>query len=583
MSIKYEWDLTSFYQGFDDPDFQRDMAQIAEQYKKTKKIQEEILLKEERNPVFDLKEILNAIYEWKMKYGKLRKYIFLRDILAKNDEEISEKCDIFCGVLRGYDQKVFYQNLDRYLEVIPDLESVLKEDVFLWNNRNFLRQQREELVREASEKDLAVWDTMVKELIELSLNEIIDRPCFLWEGKKVSAYDIYEKKVDVPAELSKEFMQSVYEKVADCLLKNKKAALFYAEMYGFHSVLELVLEEEYMQFQSYSALLDALEGVRPVYDEYINAQQKYERWLEEHWISKQEPTIQNNVDSSKEEEIEYLMCKMAEYFENICPSFVNFIRKITEKGWVDFYERPEKKLTRSQFECFCIEPIRESRITIQGIQGTIPFIDESIAHEYAHAFGAYLGREEDILDEGSGILQEVFPMYVEIVIDRAYGIRRKRFCEWQNNSPLAEELEETDFKWPNIVFEYVNPIACEKKLYAMIRAKETLDEQKISELYNGHDWAFNHMLVEMEYPDVRYFVAAVLALTLDRKVKKQGNVFLQEDMDLWRDVPKLTVEEFVERLTGKECTKQVWTEMVEETLVEPMRRYIKAVECGNTG
>lgn len=76
MSIKYEWDLTSFYQGFDDPDFQRDMAQIAEQYKKTKKIQEEILLKEEKNPVLDLKEILNAIYEWEMKYGKLRKYIF---------------------------------------------------------------------------------------------------------------------------------------------------------------------------------------------------------------------------------------------------------------------------------------------------------------------------------------------------------------------------------------------------------------------------------------------------------------------------------------------------------------------------
>ena len=581
MSVKYEWDLTSFYQGFNDLDFQRDMSQIAEQYKKMKRIQEKILLKKEKCPLSDLKEILNAIYEWKMKYGKLRKYIFLRGILAKNDEEISGKCDIFWEVLRGYDQKVFYQNLDQYLEVISDLENVMKKDAFLWNNRNFLRRQKEELVREVPEKDLAVWDTMVKELIELSLNEIIDRPCFLWEGKEVSAYDIYERKVDVPLEVSKEFMQSVYEKAADCLLKNKKAALFYAEMYGFHSVLELVLEEEYMQFQSYSALWAALEDARPVYDEYKNTQQKYERWLEEHWISGQEPIIQNNAEPSKEEEIEYLMCKMAEYFENICPSFVDFIRKITEKGWVDFYERPEKKLTRSQFECFCIKSIRESRITIQGIQGMIPFIDESIAHEYAHAFGAYLGRKEALLDEGSGILQEVFPTYVEIVIDRAYGLRKKRFYEWQNSPLLAEELEETDLKWPNIVFGHVNPIACEEKLYAMIRAKETLDEQKISELYNGHGWAFNHMLVEMEYPDVRYFVATVLALTLDRKVKKQGNVFLQEDMDLWRDVPKLTVEEFVARLTGKECTKQVWTEMIEESLLQPMRRYIRAVGCGN--
>lgn len=581
MGVKYEWDLASFYQGFDDPDFQRDMSQIAGQYEKTKRIQEEILLKKEKNPVSDLKEVLGAVYEWKMKYEKLRQYIFLRGILAKNDEGVSAKCDMFWEIFRGFDKEIFYQNLDQCLEVIPDLESVIKEDDFLWDNRNFLRRQKEELAWAASKEDLSLWDTMVKELIELSLNEIIDKPCFLWEGKKVSAYDIYEKKVDVPPEFSKEFMQSVYEKAADCLLKNKKAALFYAEMYGFHSVLELVLEEEYMQFQSYSALWAALEDARPVYDEYTNAQQKYEKWLEEHWISEQEPIIQNNVEPSKEEEIEYLMCKLTGYFENICPSFVDFIRKITEKGWVDFYERPEKKLTRSQFECFCIQPIRESRITIQGIQGIIPFIDESIAHEYAHAFGAYLGREETLLDEGSGILQEVFPTYVEIVINRAYGIRKKRFYEWQNNSVLAEELEETDLKWPNIVFGYANPIACEEKLYAMIRAKESLEEQKISELYNGHDWAFNHMLVEMEYPDVRYLVAAVLALTLDRKVKKQGNVFLQEDMDLWRDVPKLTVEEFVVRLTGKECTKQVWMEMIEESLLQPMRRYIKAVGCGD--
>lgn len=581
MSLKYEWDLTSFYQGFNDLNFQKDMSQIAEQYKKAKRIQEEVLFRKEKNPVSDLKEILNAVYEWKMKYGKLREYIFLRGILAKNDKEVSEMCDKLWGILRGYDKEIFYQNLDQYLEVIPDLESVIKEEAFLWDNRNFLRRRKEELVRIASEKDLSLWDNMVKELAELSLNEIIDRPCFLWDGKRVSAYDIYEQKIDVPPETSKEFMQTVYEKAADCLLKNKRAALFYAEMYGFHSVLELVLEEEYMQFHSYSALWAALEDAKSVFDEYMDAQQKYERWLEEHWTSGQEPFMQNNVYSSKEEEEEYLMGKMAEYFENICPSFVDFIRKITEKGWVDFYERPEKKLTRSQFECFCIKSIRESRITIQGIQGVIPFIDKSIAHEYAHAFGAYLGREEDILDEGSRILQEVFPTYVEIVIDRAYGLRKKRFYEWQNNSFLAEEMEETDLKWPNIVFEHVNPIACEEKLYAMIRAKETLDEQKISELYNGHDWVFNHMLVEMEYPAVRYLVATVLALTLDRKVKKQGNVFLQEDMDLWRDVPKLTVEEFVARLTGKKCTKQVWTEMIEESLLQPMRRYIKVIECGN--
>ena len=32
MDIKYEWDLTSFYQGFENPDFQRDMLQIDDQY-----------------------------------------------------------------------------------------------------------------------------------------------------------------------------------------------------------------------------------------------------------------------------------------------------------------------------------------------------------------------------------------------------------------------------------------------------------------------------------------------------------------------------------------------------------------------
>ena len=247
MSLKYEWDLTSFYQGFNDLNFQKDMSQIAEQYKKAKRIQEDVLFRKEKNPVSDLKEILNAVYEWKMKYGKLREYIFLRGILARNDKEVSEMCDKLWGILRGYDKEIFYQNLDQYLEVIPDLESVIKEEAFLWDNRNFLRRRKEELVRIASEKDLSLWDNMVKELAELSLNEIIDRPCFLWDGKRVSAYDIYEQKIDVPPEFSKEIMQSVYEKAADCLLKNKKAALFYAEMYGFHSVLELVLEEEYMK------------------------------------------------------------------------------------------------------------------------------------------------------------------------------------------------------------------------------------------------------------------------------------------------------------------------------------------------
>ena len=122
MSLKYEWDLTSFYQGFNDLNFQKDMSQIAEQYKKAKRIQEEVLFRKEKNPVSDLKEILNAVYEWKMKYGKLREYIFLRGILAKNDKEVSEKCDKLWGILRGYDKEIFYQNLDQYLEVIPDLE-----------------------------------------------------------------------------------------------------------------------------------------------------------------------------------------------------------------------------------------------------------------------------------------------------------------------------------------------------------------------------------------------------------------------------------------------------------------------------
>lgn len=43
MCIQYEWDLASFYQGFDDLEFRKDMSKFASQYEDIKRILEEIL------------------------------------------------------------------------------------------------------------------------------------------------------------------------------------------------------------------------------------------------------------------------------------------------------------------------------------------------------------------------------------------------------------------------------------------------------------------------------------------------------------------------------------------------------------
>lgn len=263
------------------------------------------------------------------------------------------------------------------------------------------------------------------------------------------------------------------------------------------------------------------------------------------------------------------MDSMAECFERICPSFVEFIRNNIENGWVDFYKRPEKKFTSAQYECFYIRSVRESRITIQGIHGLLSFVDDCAAHEFAHAFGAYLGREDDLLEESSGILREVFSIYAEIVVERNYRIQKKKQNRQQNSLLPMEGVEELYLRWTNTILQYIDRIVCEEKIYAMIIAEGRLDEQKINELYGEHDWVFDCMLTETEYSSIRYLIAAVLALALDKKVRKEGNKLLQGDIDLWRDVPKLT---------GEAVTKQMWDRMIEEFLLEPMQKYIQAIE-----
>lgn len=230
----------------------------------------------------------------------------------------------------------------------------------------------------------------------------------------------------------------------------------------------------------------------------------------------------------------------------------------------------------------------ESRISIHGLRDCLACYQETIAHEAAHAYENFLGKGKKLAGSGSAFLSEVFSVYTELVIQRSERLKKSSLCtELFENFGYHTKID-MEMSLPKRILGYMDEMDFETELYKLFDSGKMIDADMISELYSEklnvpenrkYSWLFDRQLFKNEYSVIKYFVAQLLALCLDRKIKRQGNVFQSEDIELWSEIPELTVEEFVEKLTGKKSTKDTWKEMLKDCLFQPIQNLIEMAEC----
>lgn len=579
--IHYEWDLSSIYKGLDDPEFEKDMETICFKHEETVKSLNSILLKKE-NPVSDLKQMVQVIYDWEAAYAKLDIYLLLCGMIQSENREIKGKQIRLWEMMDINYIDDLHEKLDDYLRMIPELEEILKSDGLLWANRNYLRRRKKELGLVVDSEMEEEWMELHRKMSVTSINDIIDDRCFLWKNEMVSAEDLSTwYYTDMDKDEVKTFLSDIYQKAADYLVQYKRTQNLYAKMYGFQNMLEVVLEESYMKPETFADFMTVLEDKKGFYEDYEKSLKRYREWVSDNYVSGQKKKTRK--DLTKKEEAEKTIEEVCKCFQTICPDFTVFIRDIAEKGWIDFYYRPGKQKDTSDGECISISAVRESRISIQGLEGVMLSYMDYVAHESAHAFSIHLQKEPRLYTGNPYFLEEVFSLYTEIVVERYINKMNKDRYQWMS---LAFDREDyISYRLPEEIFSDISMITFEKRLNEMLERQEKISYEDICGIYaefcsqkESFRWVFNRQLFKDEFFSIKYLLSQILALALDHKIRSQGNVFQSEDIKLWGEMSELSVEEFVERLTGKPCTKEVWTQMMEQCLFEPMKRIMQEIE-----
>lgn len=386
------WDLSVFYQGFDDPALQADISSIRALTEDGVKLLERDMSAEDK-----LTAIIEHLEALSNKLS--RAYMFCQLTLAveaENREAFRTLEEL--GAL-SVDTQVFQSACTRYIGGIDELDALIRQNDKLSTNHFVL----EEAKREAA---YMLPDALEKWMLRLSLSggdafqklrdQLMGTLTVEMDGKSLPLPAVRGMAYDADAEVRKrayEAEMAAYPKVAlpmaFCLAGIKGEALTFCEARGYSDVLTQQLAESRMDRETLDAMWTAIREALPDFRRYLRA--KAELLGHKNGLPFYDLCAPVSNDTQKYS-IEEARDLLKDTFMKAHPKMADFMMRAFDSRWIDLFPREGK-----EGGAFCSEnhELRLSRIMTNFV-GSYSDIS-TLAHELGHAWHAHCLEDRPIL------------------------------------------------------------------------------------------------------------------------------------------------------------------------------------------
>ncbi len=585
---KGEWSLKELYDGYDDPSFAADTAELDKVIESlTKKTQD--LSGDAKETLLSVLKDLERITELT---GKLMLYVSLRQSACTTDERASSLMDRFSGKLSLLAAP--RTRFDQYVAGLADLEELIASDPMLTDYAFLLRNTKEDakyLLDDKCETIIALYENSGSDAWGNLQSYLTSTVPVEYRGETITLSDVRNLAYDPDPQVRKDAFHAelaCYDRIKDAVAFSlnsiKLEVLNRCRLKGFESPLAETLHESRMTAATLEALLAAMREYLPRLQPFYRHKARllgHEGGLP--WYDLFAPLSAGGEKYTAESARDYLL----ERFSSFDSELTEMVRTAFDEGWIDFYPR-EGKVGGA----FCAEafPIRASRI-LTNFAGSFDDV-VTLAHELGHAFhnlnlydNRPLNRDYSMpLAETASTFNEVLVMN-DAIRQASDPVKRRALMHEQLSGDLQIICDiYSRFRFESAVFENRDesfmfpPQLCEMMLQAQ---KEGYGD--------GLDWAEPHSYMwlckshyysgGLSFYNWPYAFGGLLARGLYACYEKEGAAFVPKYKSFLKAAAVMTAED-AGRVAGIDLTDADFWRSGLEGLAEEVEEFGELCRLG---
>lgn len=391
----YLWNLDALYQGFDDPQFLKDIDNLKQLLNDLPSFIENLTKKEDKTIVVEglktLEEIKDFTYRIKM-------YTQLRLSVDANDPESGKWANTALNIASEFGP--FETKINEIILNVKTLKEIIEEDEFVNQYKFILLEQLEKkshTLNPEQEQILSmVYPTSLKAFSDMYY-ALSGNAKAIYEGKELPLTQVKNMCHDNSSEVRKKAFlaeQKAYESIATPLSfavsSIKQQQLKEARLRGYKDPLEKMLIDSRMSQNTLTAMMNSIEAYLPKFRNYLRTKASmlgYSNGLP--WYEIYATLGECNFDFSIEDCEEAIL----KHFKDVSDNLYKMTKQAIEDHWIDYPTRPGK-----QPGAFCenLGWIKQSRI-ITNYNNTLSDII-TVAHELGHAFHGMMIENQAVLN-----------------------------------------------------------------------------------------------------------------------------------------------------------------------------------------
>lgn len=545
------WNLDPIYQGFADPSFEKDLAQLKQTVAEAKAFTG---LLGTVAPVEGLRRGIRLEEAASDLVNKLAGYASLRQAADTKDPDAGSQMGRIMAVysdLAGPDAafRAWAASLPDLMELVNGDES-LRDYAYLFSviaesSRYLLPGRGEEIMAKLAMSGGDAWSELQQYLTSTVPVE--------YRGKTTNLPAIRNLAYDPDPQVRKDAYQAelkcydrIKDSVAYALNSIKLETISDCQLRGYKSPLERTLKHSHMERATLDAMLSAMDEYLPKFWQYLKGKAKalgHKNGLP--WYDLFAPMGHASAKFTTLEARNYLV----ELFAGFDQELSDMIAQAFDNAWIDFYPRDGK--AGGAF-CAGVECLGESRI-LTNFDGSFSDI-VTLAHELGHAFHNHCIRDHRPLNHDYSMpVAETASTFNECVV-MASAIQRAKDKE-EKLALIESQLQDTTqiicdiysrYRFETMVFENRE----ERFMNADTLCDFMLTAQKQS-YGDGLDPAFQHPYMWVckshyygpTFYNFPYAFGGLFARGLYAQYEKEGAAFVPKYKRLLHTTPVASVED----------------------------------------
>ena len=559
------WNLDVIYKGFDDPEYQADLARMKELAEEFKAFAEELPNLE---PLEGLRRGIR-LREEMASLGSLGNYASLRSATAARDPEPGSWMGQIMAVSSSTAGAM--AKFNAWTVSLPDLMELVRGDEYL-RDYEFLFAGKLESARyqmgseaEAVMAKLGMSGGSAWSKLQSYLTSTVP---VTYCGETTNLSSIRNLAYDADAQVRKDAYEAelacyeaIKEPVAHALNAIKLETISQCQLRGYDSPLDRTLLNSDMKRETLEAMLGAMDEYLPRFWQYLKAKAKalgHENGLP--WYDLFAPMGNSSTLFTTEEARDYLV----KQFSTFDRELTDMVATAFDDAWIDFFPRDGK---RGGAFCSNVRKIGQSRI-LTNYDGMFTDV-VTLAHELGHAFHNQCVRDHRPLNQGYSMpVAETASTFNECVVMNA---AIKSAANRDEQIALIEsQLQDATqiicdiysrYRFETMVFEnrekrFMNADTfCEFMLEAQ---KQSYGDGLDHSVLHPYMWVCKQHYYGPTFYNFPYAFGGLFARGLYAQYEKEGPAFVPKYKKLLHTTPVATVEDTA-KVAGIDLTdKNFW-------------------------